>query len=82
VAVLFDPISFFSLCIHRLWIANPDLPERFKRGAALNKYDRVSKEGVCVYVFVCVCVCVCVCVRMCVCVSASSVVQRSTIMTG
>ena len=24
----------------RLWLSNPDLPERFKLGAALNKYDR------------------------------------------
>eukprot|EP00967_Tisochrysis_lutea_P044410 scaffold53850_cov17-Tisochrysis_lutea.AAC.1 len=24
----------------RVWIANPDLPERFKRGAPLNPYDR------------------------------------------
>eukprot|EP00200_Dunaliella_tertiolecta_P006241 CAMPEP_0202350888 /NCGR_PEP_ID=MMETSP1126-20121109/7772_1 /ASSEMBLY_ACC=CAM_ASM_000457 /TAXON_ID=3047 /ORGANISM="Dunaliella tertiolecta, Strain CCMP1320" /LENGTH=396 /DNA_ID=CAMNT_0048942933 /DNA_START=150 /DNA_END=1340 /DNA_ORIENTATION=+ len=40
----------------RVWIANPDLPERFKRGAPLNPYDRNTfysqgKEGYLDYPF-------------------------------
>lgn len=29
-----------AVAFGRLFIANPDLPERFRRGAALNRYDR------------------------------------------
>jgi N-ethylmaleimide reductase len=28
-----------------LFIANPDLPERIRRGAALNQYDRATFYG-------------------------------------
>jgi N-ethylmaleimide reductase len=29
-----------AVAFGRLFIANPDLPERFRRGAPLNRYDR------------------------------------------
>jgi N-ethylmaleimide reductase len=29
----------------RLFIANPDLPERIRRGASLNRYDRTTFYG-------------------------------------
>lgn len=34
-----------AVAFGRLFIANPDLPERFRRGAALNRYDRSTFYG-------------------------------------
>ena len=34
-----------AIAFGRLFIANPDLPERFRRGAPLNRYDRATFYG-------------------------------------
>jgi N-ethylmaleimide reductase len=34
-----------AIAFGRLFIANPDLPERFRRDAALNRYDRPTFYG-------------------------------------
>ena len=34
-----------AVAFGRLFIANPDLPERFRRGAPLNRYDRSTFYG-------------------------------------